>query len=456
MPNFVSGIMRRLIYILALAALLAVISCRPGRGPAWEALDRAEALTPVNPDSALALLQAIDPATLRPGEETARHALLLTQAGYKCLQDETDDSLIRIAADWYDKTPDTRNRMLSNLYLGFININLQNYQVALRSLLTAEKLAVQLCDTFNLGVIYRNLCRTYGEANIGSQELHYAKKAIDCFKATGKTPFINEARLEFGNALCNNDSLIEALKSAESLMATAKSERDTSLLSAAYRLAAYSCLKSGRYDKSLAYFDSVGTLDGLDGFEHDSYNYMLANIMVSNLAPVDSIITRNDSRRIPYVYWIKKNNYVKAFESLRDYAEEEETILVKLIQQQLTFTAEEFYRKEADIASARSERHLRMLMTSLAIAFVVMTSIIVYAYQRRKNQRLTEDNLVMIIDKITKESLNREIILHAKDNELNDNTNKLQSALNELKSKSNELDAKTYEIIHKDIEISTL
>lgn len=72
--------MHRLLHIIALAALVMLLSCRHGHGPARALLDRAEALTPSRPDSALALLESIPATSLHPGEETALHALLLTQA----------------------------------------------------------------------------------------------------------------------------------------------------------------------------------------------------------------------------------------------------------------------------------------------------------------------------------------------------------------------------------------
>ena len=80
MPNFVSGIMRRLIYILALAVLvcLGIGGCTPRR--VGEAMNRADSLMTSAPDSALALLDAIDPATLRTDAARARHAVLLTRA----------------------------------------------------------------------------------------------------------------------------------------------------------------------------------------------------------------------------------------------------------------------------------------------------------------------------------------------------------------------------------------
>ena len=56
--------MHRLLHIIALAALVMLLSCRHGHGPARALLDCAAALTPTRPDSAHAQHESI-PATSR-------------------------------------------------------------------------------------------------------------------------------------------------------------------------------------------------------------------------------------------------------------------------------------------------------------------------------------------------------------------------------------------------------
>ena len=56
-----------------------------------------------DPDSALRLLTAIDGRQLSTDGDRAYHALLLTQAQYRCYVDITSDSTINEALDYYKR-----------------------------------------------------------------------------------------------------------------------------------------------------------------------------------------------------------------------------------------------------------------------------------------------------------------------------------------------------------------
>lgn len=70
-------------------------------------LDRADSLMLEYPDSALLLLEDIGVEELTTLDCRARYALLLTQAKDKNYILHHDDSLIRIAVNFYDSTENT-------------------------------------------------------------------------------------------------------------------------------------------------------------------------------------------------------------------------------------------------------------------------------------------------------------------------------------------------------------
>ena len=81
-----------------------------------EPLHRAEALMNEDPDSAWAVLNAISPDEMGQNRTRALYALLYTQAQDKTYRDETNDSLISIAVDYYRDTDDARHKFLSFYY----------------------------------------------------------------------------------------------------------------------------------------------------------------------------------------------------------------------------------------------------------------------------------------------------------------------------------------------------
>ena len=92
--------MRHIIYIELIFLLLTttVASCTHH---AHKRLALADTLMWTNPDSSLAILSHINNDSLTSDEDRAYHALLLTQAQFRCNGNCSSDSLINFALDYY-------------------------------------------------------------------------------------------------------------------------------------------------------------------------------------------------------------------------------------------------------------------------------------------------------------------------------------------------------------------
>ena len=108
--------MNRLVYILLFMLMAATVSCHR-TSEAEARLIAIDSLIPAAPDSALALLEAIDTTSLR-GEMRAYHALLTAQALYKAYIPATSDSLINRAWDYYKDHGSYDRRIRAMLYKG--------------------------------------------------------------------------------------------------------------------------------------------------------------------------------------------------------------------------------------------------------------------------------------------------------------------------------------------------
>lgn len=97
--------------IFLLLILVALMSCNDPK-PITDTLHRAEALMNESPDSAWTLLNTISPDEMGQNRNRAFYALLYTQAQDKTYRDETNDSLINIAVDYYLNTDDVRRKFL--------------------------------------------------------------------------------------------------------------------------------------------------------------------------------------------------------------------------------------------------------------------------------------------------------------------------------------------------------
>ena len=76
------------------------------------------------PDSAWTLLNTISSDDMEQKRNRALYALLYTQAQDKTYRDETNDSLISVAVDYYRDTDDVRHKFLSYYYKGRVHFNI--------------------------------------------------------------------------------------------------------------------------------------------------------------------------------------------------------------------------------------------------------------------------------------------------------------------------------------------
>ena len=100
-------------YILLLFSLMAVCwlgGCR-GHNGYDNNLTAADAMMSHDVDSALAVLTAISPDGLANDADRAYHALLLTEARYRCYITATSDSLINVALDYYERHGEEREKL---------------------------------------------------------------------------------------------------------------------------------------------------------------------------------------------------------------------------------------------------------------------------------------------------------------------------------------------------------
>ena len=99
-----------------LFVLLLLTSCVSHRTK--EMLDKAEMLSSEVPDSALVILNSIPRKDLSTRPSRARHALLTTEVLDKCYIDVAEDSVIRVAYDWYKRHGSKENRLKATYYMG--------------------------------------------------------------------------------------------------------------------------------------------------------------------------------------------------------------------------------------------------------------------------------------------------------------------------------------------------
>lgn len=179
-------------------------------------LDEAESLMDGSPDSAMAILQAIDSRSLG-GELRARHALLLSQAYDKNYIDVADDSLINIAFDYYRNTDDDRRLMQAAYYKSVVIHNAKNYLQSMRYAAMADTLANRLVEYRFAGLAASIMFYNSGLLQSNQAEIDYADKARKMFLLANDSTNAMLASFHLANALLTARQFDEAAKVIETI-----------------------------------------------------------------------------------------------------------------------------------------------------------------------------------------------------------------------------------------------
>lgn len=198
--------MRTTAVISMLAALLLCAVACSSRGDV-EALRRAETILEDHPDSALTLLDAIDPASLHDPDLLALHTLLHLRVSHKLGLGVNVDTLKHkiIAQLAHDGNP--RHELLVSYYDSWLDMKQHNYAGSILSAKRAYDLAAAMdSDHFWMGMAARNISDAYNETSNSAEELDYARLEYYHFATHGRQPHLNSAILDLARAYMSHSN----------------------------------------------------------------------------------------------------------------------------------------------------------------------------------------------------------------------------------------------------------
>jgi hypothetical protein len=196
-------------------------------------LTRADSIMVNHPDSALQLLEAIDGRQLATEGDRAYHALILSQARYRCYVVATSDSLINIALDYYQHHDDEREKLTrAHIYKGGVMEELGQPEEAMEHFKQALTIAAP-DDYFNQGYVRLRIGKIYQQTLVAdNSDITYLKEALHCFEQVPDSFYIMNTTKALGLSLykINKDSSLIYLERARKL---AKKLNNKSILFAA-------------------------------------------------------------------------------------------------------------------------------------------------------------------------------------------------------------------------------
>ena len=274
--------MRKLLYILIfLLTLSFVMSCSRSVD---KRLELADSLMWVNPDSSLAILEAINRDSLQGEENLAYHALLLTQAQFRCYGNCSSDTLINFALDYYSDNHNQEHYTRSLIYKGSYYEERDNSVEAIKWYKQAEDNA-DTTDYRNLaqinmrmGMLYFN---NYATNNL---DLNKFKMAAHYYELLGDKKMTMIALVYCANVLRITD-INEARKCYDKALSTARELKDTSNIYSINVNYALMYIKDSLYLQAKKYILDAFRLN--NRFEENS-NYYMLSLIYANQKDLDS------------------------------------------------------------------------------------------------------------------------------------------------------------------------
>ena len=166
--------------LLLLVAIALLTSCN---GLSMRQLERLEARVNDAPDSVLTVLTSSEPP--RWGEARALYALLTVQAQDKSYIDVADDSLIRVATEYYDHRGTPLRRLQAFYYHGRVYANAGHRHEAMAAYSRAKDFVPQVDAPYQVGLLYAQLGMLYGNDYDYSQGLAYTEEAQKYYELGG-------------------------------------------------------------------------------------------------------------------------------------------------------------------------------------------------------------------------------------------------------------------------------
>ncbi len=213
------------------ALLLLFSGCSGGGIRLAETLSHAEKIVAETPDSVLRLLRELPTDALRSRELRARYALLQAEAAERAGTPNNNDSILRIAWEYYRKHPHEIRGICKTLYYrGQSRLRQGDKPGALRLFLEVEEKLRPIDEPYYLGLLYLRIGGVYRAELNFVRAYRYYRDARDLFIRSDAARQTTEAQLGMTVSALRMRDLGRALRDCSMALERADELRDDTLV----------------------------------------------------------------------------------------------------------------------------------------------------------------------------------------------------------------------------------
>ena len=322
----------------------------------------------------------------------ARQALQISMEQDRAYLKVADDSLARVAYDYYSRFGSRRKRMLSAFYLGTVQANAGNTVEASVLLMEAERRAQQIKDYHYRGFAQQRLAELYAQNQDHEEAQAYNLKALESFTLSQDTLSADICRIY----VARHYILQDRLNQADALLNTLRpsGNKPNALIQAyAAALKGNICFKREQWEEAARYYGSIGDLgyrptlqtlgnsayiQEIMGFPNRADSLMeVARGQIASA--IDSTIYYSCAQDL----YVLRNDYPNAYKALETTASAQNKSVSYLLARSVTHAQKAYFEEHYHLEQAR--RRNLALGTMLAILlFVSAIILLVQALQQRK------------------------------------------------------------------------
>ena len=240
---------------LIISIITSLISCTHNKNYTTTfqpELAKAEAIMYRYPDSALHILQGIQPDIPSENEQYATWALLMTQAQYKN-QIEQSDSLINIAYSYFTKHDNAQRKALALYYKGILRHESHHAEDALSFYLEATT-EIEKTNDYQLGfLINSEIGLMYLYRKLNDYAMEYFEKAHHNAELSDNQTYIAFSFIYIARAFSQKKQYNKAIEYYEKAIKIGQVNNYPTILASAMNETSFLFLKTGENKKALQY-----------------------------------------------------------------------------------------------------------------------------------------------------------------------------------------------------------
>lgn len=351
------------------------------------------------PDSALLILNSVQLDQISNRVDRAKYALLLTKALDKNYVDIQNDSLIRIAVDYYQDHGQPQEKLEAYYYLGRIQSNAMDYSHAIISYYKAENEIGQSMDKRYPGLIYRGIAEVHNATYNRAEELRYIQRAYESFKEAQMESHANYALMGIGIAYNNTHDFKNSAAVYDQVVELARNNADTSLLITCLENYSSFFLETDQPRKAIQTLNSIKDKYGtpLSSSDYGSLAYAYAKIghpdSAAYMIKIAKELASDDSSAISVAfreYQVAElmGDYKTALERHVFVVNAQDSIVQEVLDQSIIKAQREFFKNESALELAQLKTHKQIgIIVGLCVTLIVLCGIY-YFRLRLKNKNL--------------------------------------------------------------------